>query len=89
MSKSEKPTSPASLEFHPHACDFPLMEGKEFKELVADIEKNGLRDPIILFGGQILDGRYRYRACLEAGVKLDTLKGENFVGDPKAYTKSH
>jgi hypothetical protein len=58
-----------TLEFHPYANLFPLMEGKEFDALVTDIKTNGLRDSIMLLDGKILDGRNRYRACLAAGVE--------------------
>jgi hypothetical protein len=59
----------APLEFHPLANLFPLIEGPEFDALVADIKANGLRDAILLYEGKILDGRNRYRACLEAGIE--------------------
>jgi ParB-like chromosome segregation protein Spo0J len=60
------------LESHPLANRFPLIEGEEFDRLVDDIRDNGLREPIVLFEGKILDGRNRYRACIEAGVTPKT-----------------
>jgi hypothetical protein len=60
----------AILEFHPLAEKyFPLMQDDELAKLVGSIKANGLREPIIVFEGKILDSRNRYRACLEAGVE--------------------
>lgn len=62
------------IEFHPLANIFPLIEGDEFKELVADIQEHGVLDPIVLFGKQILDGRNRYRAAVEARILPESLE---------------
>jgi ParB-like chromosome segregation protein Spo0J len=56
------------LEFHPVAEVFPLIEGADFDDLVADIKANGQHEAIVLLDGKVLDGRNRYRACLAAGV---------------------
>jgi N6-adenosine-specific RNA methylase IME4 len=61
------------LEFHPLANLFPLMEGVEFDALVSDMKANGFRsgEKIVLYEGQILDGRNRYRAAVAAGIILE------------------
>jgi hypothetical protein len=74
------------MDFHPLAEVLPLMEGEPFAELIADIKANGLREPIMVCDGKILDGRNRFRACAEAGVEpnLEYFNG----GDPIAYVLS-
>jgi ParB-like chromosome segregation protein Spo0J len=77
------------LEFHPLANRFPLIEDDEFDRLVEDIRVNGQRDPIVLFEDKILDGRNRYRACLEAGVTPKTRDYDPAMeGPPEAFVIS-
>ena len=67
------------MNFHPLAELFPLMQGREFDELVTDIKANGLREPIWTYQGQILDGRNRWRACEAA--KLSHRPMREYTGD--------
>lgn len=66
------------IQFHPIAEIFPLIDGPEFSALVADVQAHGVREPIWLYEGKILDGRNRYRAALESGATFDT---RTFDGD--------
>jgi hypothetical protein len=78
--------APAALEVHPYATLFPLMEGDELSALASDIAKNGLQMPIVLLDNQILDGRNRHAACIEAGIKpaFELYRGD----DPLGYVLS-
>lgn len=74
------------LEFHPLAEIFPLVEGAEFEDLTSDIRTHGVREPIWLYDGKILDGRNRYRASAVAGV--DCAMREYLGEDPAAFVIS-
>lgn len=56
-------------ELHPLCTLFPRITGAEFEALKADVLSNGLREPITLHNGMVLDGGNRYRACLDVGVE--------------------
>lgn len=66
------------FEAHPIANLFPSMTSEDYTRLVGDIEVNGLRESIWLFEDKILDGRHRYRACTELGIKP---RFDRFDGD--------
>jgi N6-adenosine-specific RNA methylase IME4 len=58
-----------TMRYHPVAAIFPLLEGKEFDAFVEDIRMHGLTEKIWLHPDEsILDGRNRYRACLQGGI---------------------
>ena len=58
-------------EYHEVANIFPMMGESEFSEMKADIANNGLKLPIWLHEGKIVDGRNRYKACLEIGGHVE------------------
>jgi len=75
-----------NISFHEIANIFPLIHGKEFVELKEDIKANGVYEAVVLYDGQILDGRNRFRACQEVGVTPDFVEYEG--EDPVGYVLS-
>jgi ParB-like chromosome segregation protein Spo0J len=63
------------------------MSDEAFAALVADIRENGLREAIVLYEGKVLDGRNRYRACVEVGIEPIT-KAWDQRGTALAYVIS-
>jgi N6-adenosine-specific RNA methylase IME4 len=47
---------------------FPKMSHDEFKALKEDIAEHGLRQPILVWRNQVVDGLQRLRACKELGI---------------------
>ena len=77
---------------HPLAGLFPLMTGAAFEELRASIAEHGLREPIVLHEGMVLDGRNRLRACEETGTpprfrELDGVDPLAFVLDANLHRR--
>lgn len=66
------------LKPHPLSLIYPDMSETEYAEHRDSIRERGLNHPITLFEGMILDGRHRYRACLETGVEP---RFDEFDGD--------
>lgn len=71
---------------HPAADLFPLMDEADYAALKADIQVNGLHEPLWLHDGLLLDGRHRLRACQELGIEPAT---RNYTGnDPAGFVVS-
>jgi len=79
-----------TLAVHPYCAALPEQTKREFSDLCADVRKQGrLLNPVVLFEGQILDGRHRYRACIETGVAVVTRDFDpERDGDPLAFVTS-
>lgn len=77
-----------SYERHPLSAAWPDMAREDFDALVASIERHGLREPITLMDGKVLDGWHRYQACESLGIEGATVvfdgtaeEAENLVND--------
>lgn len=73
------------MDIHEAANLFPMAE-ESIADLADDIRKNGHCVPVELYGGKILDGRRRWKACEIAGVTAKTV--EVNPADPVAYVLS-
>lgn len=80
------PFDAANLTQHPLSAAYPAMERGDFEALAADIRKVGLREPITIFEGQILDGWHRYNACMCENLAPQFVDFDE--GDPREFVIS-
>jgi hypothetical protein len=57
---------------HPAAELFPMMPPDQYEAFKEDVQKNGFQQDVVVYQGQILDGRNRYKAAIELDM-LDDL----------------
>jgi hypothetical protein len=69
--------------FHRIAQLCPLLEGRRSTHSPPILGSPGLLEPIIEYEGQILDGRNRYRACIQANREPRFVTFE--AGDPLTF----
>lgn len=74
-------SEPEERQFHEVAHIFPMMSADEYSALKLDIAANGLIEPIWLHEEKIIDGRNRYNACRDVGIK-PTFR--QYIGEPGA-----
>ena len=81
MKKSGNLANAPQVQFHELADVFPLLSETELNSLTEDIRQHGLREPIVLYQGKVLDGRNRWLACQRLGITPAT---REFQGDALA-----
>jgi ParB-like chromosome segregation protein Spo0J len=87
------------MKTHPAAELFPMIPAgsEDFNSLVESIATEGLRDPIVMHDGALVDGRNRLAACKAANVDplfvqwRDVAKGDDLTGwiFAKNYHRRH
>jgi hypothetical protein len=65
-----------TLQIHPVAALFPMLDNDEIKALAADIKAQGLNNSIVTdySGNVLLDGRNRLKACEMVGIEPHLIK---------------
>ena len=73
---------------HPLAGIVALADEAEQTALTEDIRANGLQDTIVLWNGEVVDGRCRLKAWqiigLEALIEINHAKGSDAANSPCA-----
>lgn len=73
--------------FHEYANLFPMLSGNALDALREDIREHGVREPVVLLDGAILDGRNRYQCATDLGLDVPT---QEYKGDdPLSFVISH
>lgn len=57
------------MNYHELALIIPEMSQEDYEALKSDIKENGLLNPIMTYNNEIVDGRHRYKACIELGIE--------------------
>jgi N6-adenosine-specific RNA methylase IME4 len=76
-----EPAAIWDLPVYPAAGLFPMLDDEALVAMSQDIARHGLRHPIVLWRGQLLDGRNRREACRLADVAPEVI---SFEGDESA-----
>lgn len=70
----------------------PIMSNNRYEALKLDIESKGQKQEILLRNNKIIDGRHRYKACIELGIEpivkeLGNISDEEVIDEIKSYTQ--
>lgn len=52
----------------------PLLDGEEFKQLEANIIKEGCRDSIVIWNNFVIDGHNRFEICQKNNIPFNTIE---------------
>ncbi len=78
----------SELVAHPAAEIFPMLTGDALTAFTGDIEAHGVREPLVVFHGRLLDGRNRLAACHTLGMGAPVRQFEGDESDAIALVVS-
>lgn len=68
------------MKIHPLCEMWPVLPDDQLAELAEDIKANGLRQKILIYDGQVIDGRNRLMAMERAGIEVAAEHFEHWKG---------
>lgn len=63
------------------AAEYPPMGRRQLQMLTADIASNGIREPLLLWRGEVVDGRHRLGVAEELGIAAADIPVERLPDD--------
>lgn len=72
MERGEDIEVGTEMEAHELANLLPMMTDETYAGFLDSVRAYGILEPIIILEGKILDGRNRYKACVELGIPCPT-----------------
>jgi hypothetical protein len=78
--ENERQGAMMRYDIHKYADLFPRPLYDERREMTEDIQKHGIKVPVVLFEGKILDGRTRYEIARDLDIEVPV---EDFIGTDK------
>jgi ParB-like chromosome segregation protein Spo0J len=70
--------TPGEVPEHAVSRLFPDMSETEYRDLAADIRAHGLKAPILLWHGLLIDGRHRLKAYNYLYLRLSHLQRQGY-----------
>ena len=74
--------------WHDYANLFPMLDDAAHDRLRSDVHVYGVREPIVIFEGSILDGRNRYLAARDLGIDFPVADFSGSRAEALAYVLS-
>jgi ParB-like chromosome segregation protein Spo0J len=76
------------LRFHALASAFPGMGDEDFLGFLRDVRENGVSEPLLVWGDEVLDGRHRLLAAYQLGlpVRLEKFNGTEDEARSKVWS---
>ena len=63
------------------AAEYPPMGRRQLQMLTADITANGIREPLLLWRGEVVDGRHRLGVAEELGIAAEDVPVKHLPDD--------